>query len=147
MIELGRLDHGFMICKLAGARLNRDYDIIISCSEDEEFLGGMVFYDFTGIACAVHIGAFSPHWLDRNILWVCFHHVFNNLGCSSLFAQIRSRNHKVLEMARKIGFKVETVIPEVFPDGDMIICRMRPPDCKWLKIKPRDLRIRGAQNG
>jgi len=42
----------------------------------------------------------------------------------------------------KVGFKVVTVVPKVYPDCDMLVVCMERDECRFLKIKPRTLTAR-----
>jgi len=143
MIEFGRTDHGARIAEAAGFICGPS-DIVISRTDDYgKLLGGVVFYDYTGRSISMHVAGFDPHWISRDMLFVTFDYPFVQLKCASIFCQLRSSNLKVLEFVKKIGFKREVVIPEVFPDGDMIVGRLRAEECRWLNIKPRHITCGG----
>ena len=148
MIELGRIDHGTRIADAAGCLLNENYDVIISRTDDYgKLLGGMIYYGHTGQSISVHIAGFDPHWISKDLLWIAFNYPFVQLKCANIFCQLRSRNFKALDFIRKIGFKQEVVIPEVFSDDeDMIVGRLRKDECRWLNIKPRYI-TSGGNNG
>jgi len=143
VIEIGRKDHGHVLAKAAGCLLNESCDVILSRTENDRLLGGVIFYNYTGRSVAIHIAGFNSHWMSRDIIWVTFHYVFRQLKCESLFSEIRSGNITVIELAKKMGFKEEAIIPEVFPNDDLVVLRMREADCKWLRIKPRELTFKG----
>ena len=147
MIELGRLDHGARIAEAAGCLLDVNHDVVISRTDDwGKLLGGMIFYGHTGKSISVHIAGFSPTWITRDLLWISFDYPFIQLKCANLFCQLRSRNFKALDFIKKIGFKQEVIIPEVYPDEDMIVGRLRKDECRWLNIKPRYI-TSGGNNG
>ena len=146
MIEFGRADHGKRIAEAAGFICGPS-DIVISRTDEwGKLLGGVVYYDYTGKSISMHVAGFTPRWINPEMLWVTFDYPFVQLKCASIFCQIRSSNLKVLEFVKKIGFKREVVIPEVFPDGDMIVGRLRAEECRWLNIKPRHI-TSGGKNG
>lgn len=143
MIELGRMDHGYIIAAAAGTLLNPVYDIVISRSKGAELLGGVIFCNFTGKSIGLHMAGFTPRWMCKDLIWLTFHYAFVQLGCDSLFVQIRSGNIKTIELSKKIGFTLEATIPEVFPEDDLVVYRLRVKDCKWLNVKPKNLTFRG----
>lgn len=145
MIELGNQVHGYAIAKAAGCLLNPAYDIVISRSSGGKLLGGVIFTDYTERTIRVHTAGFAPAWMNRDILWVTFDYVFKQLKCASVFSEIRSSNSKALDFNRKLGFKEVAIIPEVYPDGDLVVTRLRSEDCKWLNIIPRT--VRAGQHG
>ena len=72
------------------------------------------------------------------MLWITFDYPFNQLGVKKLIGQVPSSNLKALEFDKKLGFKEEARISDVFPDGDLIVLSMRREDCRWLKIRGFD---------
>lgn len=143
MIELQNEQHGFAIAVAAASLFNPLYDVVISNEKDGRLLGGVFYYDFTGKVISMHVAGFDPRWLCKNLLWVVFHYAFVQLECSSIFCQIRSTNSKALKLAEDIGFNRELIIPEVFPDADSVIHRMRKKDCRWLSLAPRGITFKG----
>lgn len=137
MIALNNEQHGFAIAKAARSLFNPLYDVVVSrVDRDNKLLGGAIYYDFTQKSISMHIAGFAPGWISKSLLWVTFHYSFRQLGCSSVFCQIRSSNQKVIDLAKKVGFNQEVVISDVFPDGDLIIFRMRAESCRWLDVVP-----------
>lgn len=132
--------HGDKIAEVAGFLFNSSHDVVIAnCNSVGELLGGVVYYDYTGRSISMHVAGFSPHWISRDMLWTTFNYPFNQLRCASIFCQLRSSNLKVLEFVRKVGFKREAIIEDVFPDGDLVIGRLRFEECRWINIKPHYL--------
>ena len=79
------------------------------------------------------------------MLWCIFDYAFNQLGCKKVFGQVPEHNAKALEIDLKLGFKIVARIDDVFPEGACLVLAMSPEDCRWLKIKPRNLRsLQGA---
>ena len=146
MIEFGRSDHGERIAEAAGFICNPS-DIVISRTNDYgKLLGGVVFYDFTKRSISMHVAGFSPTWISRTMLWVTFDYPYRQLGCESIFCQVKSTNERTLKFIKKIGFRHEVTIEGVFEDADLVVNRMRGSTCRWLGIRPRGI-TRGGKSG
>jgi len=132
-------EHGYAIAEAAGVIFNPEADIVISRLSNEELVGGVLYNGYTRASINMHVAAFSPRWGSRDMLWVCFDYPFNQLGCKKVFGQVPSKNEHALEFNLKLGFKIETLIPDVFPEDDLLVVSMVREDCRWLNIKPRTL--------
>jgi RimJ/RimL family protein N-acetyltransferase len=147
MIEFGRADHGKRIAKAAGFIYGAS-DIVISRTERGELLGGVVLYDFTGRAVSMHVAGLAPNWIVKDLLWVVFHYPFVQLGCASIFCQIKSSNEKAIRFVDRIGFEPEVIIKDVFPGNvDLVVRRMYANTCRWLKILPSGITSGGCNYG
>lgn len=141
MIVSNNSDHGYRIGKSSGVVFNPEADTVIArVDPDGTLRGGNIYNGYTGVAINVHMAGFDPHWCNIDMLWVGFHYPFVQLGVRKLFAQVPAANSKALDIDKKLGFKEEARIKDVFPDGDLIVLAMKPEDCRWLKLKPRSLK-------
>lgn len=148
MIEFQNDAHGFAIAQAAGTLLNPIFDVVISRTEDGVLYGGVVFTNYTHEAIGLHLAGFTRHWMSKDLIWVVMHYAFVQLKCSSIFVQLRSRNHNALAFSRKFGFKYVATIPEMFPDKeDCLVYRLQRDDASyWLSIKPKSI-VTGSGNG
>lgn len=140
MIVFNDLDHAFRIATAAGVQFNSAVDTCIAHVDERGLRGGNIYNGFTGASMNVHMAGFDPHWASIDMLWVGFHYPFIQCGCKKLFAQVPSWNSRALEIDKKLGFKEEARIKDVFPEGDLVVLAMKREDCKWLKLKPRSLK-------
>ena len=99
----------------------------------------MIYNCYTGASINIHIAGFDPRWGDRDLVWVGFDYPFNQLGCKKVIGQVPSYNDLALEFDLKLGFKIEAVIKDVFPNGDLFVVSMLKEDCRFLKLKPRTI--------
>ncbi|HLL28959.1 MAG TPA: GNAT family protein [Xanthobacteraceae bacterium] len=136
MISFNNAEHAAQIAAAARVPIG-PADVSISYSVDGVLRGGVIYHNFTGASIEMHQAAFSKHWITRDMLWVCFHYPFAKLGVKKVFGLTPSSNPKVIELNKKLGFTIETVVGEVFPDGDLVVMSMKRDDCRWLKIEPR----------
>lgn len=139
MIEFNNEAHAKQIAQSAQVLLNDTYDVCISRSSKGELLGGSLFTNFTGRSICIHVGSFANHWINKDLLWVTFHYPFIQLGCDKLIGLVPSYNERALEFDRKLGFKEETIIRDVYPEGDMIVLSMYKDDCRWINLTPSSI--------
>lgn len=140
MIRFNDPHDAYAIAKASGTQFNSEVDQCIARVEDGRLIGGCLYQNYTGVSIGIHMAGFDPLWINRDMLWVCFHYPFIQLGCNKMFGQVPESNSKALEIDLKLGFKEEARIKDVFPDGDMIVLAMKREDCRWLRLKPRGIK-------
>ena len=140
MIRFNDLSDGYSIAAAAGTSFNPVVDTCIGRVENDILLGGVLYQNYTGTSIGIHVAGFSDNWVNRDMLWVCFHDPFVQLGCKKMFGQVPATNSKALEFDLNLGFKEVARIEDVFPDGDLIVLAMNRDDCRWLRLKPRGLK-------
>lgn len=133
MIIHGTAEHGFAIAKAIGVMFNPVCDVSIVRVEDGQLLGGALYQGYTGASIRIHVVGFHPRWIDRDALWMAFHYPFDQLGCTKVIGFVPSINLKALDFNRKLGFKEEARISDVFRGADLVIMSMRREDCRWLE--------------
>jgi len=141
MIVFNNKDHGRFIAKSAGCNFNPECDVVISRWADGVLLGGVIYQNFTHESIAMHVAGFRKDWVTRDLIWVCFHYPFVQLGVKRIFGQVPETNTKALEFDLRFGFKILTKIDGVFSDGGVIVLVLEREDCRWLKMKPRALKV------
>lgn len=142
VIVFNNKSHGRSIAKMAGCSFNPECDITISrVGDDGELLGGVIYQNFTHESIAMHVAGFRKDWVTRDLIWVCFHYPFVQLGVNRIFGQVPETNTKALEFDLWFGFKILTKIDGVFPDGGVIVLVLEKDDCRWLKYKPKTIKF------
>lgn len=99
---------------------------------DGLLVAGVVLETFTGRSANIHVAGIGKHWLSRNLLYSIFHFCFNVLKLKRLTGLVAASNTAALAFDRHIGFRYESTMPDGAPDGDLVILRMRPEDCRYL---------------
>lgn len=142
MIVFNNKEHGARIAK-AIPRVYNPADNVISRVEgptpDGKLLGGVIYDGHTGPLIFMHQAGFTKRWISRELLWVCFDYPFNQLGCTKVAGTIPSTDQALLDINLKMGFVVETSLEGGYPGGDMLVMTMTRDQCRWLKLKPREL--------
>lgn len=145
MIVFNIAEHGKAIAKVSGYKhYTQDCPVISRVNDRYELLGGVIFPEFTGSSIEMHVAGFTPKWGSPDMLWVCFHYPFEQLGCKRILAFVPGDNLKALAFDHKLGFVTEAIIPDVYPKADLHVLSMTREQCRWLKIRPRILKDNGC---
>ena len=139
MIAFDDPEHGRAIAAAATCTFDPVNHNCISRATDK-LLGGVIYQDYNKHSISAHIAGFEPNWLCPDLLWVMFHYPFVQLNCKKIVGFVPSYNQRALAFDYKLGFKYVTTVPEVFPNGDLIVISMERDSCRWLSIRPRHLR-------
>ena len=140
VIVFNEPSHGHTIARAAGCNFNPDCDVSISRVRGGELLGGVIYQNFTHESIAMHVAGFSKQWLTRDLIWVCFHYPFEQLGVKRIFGQVPETNTTALHFDYWFGFKYLTKVDGVFPDGGVIVLVLEKEDCRWLKHRPKAIK-------
>ena len=104
----------------------------IGLEVDGRLTAGVVLESFTGRGANIHVAGVGKYWLNRNWLYSTFHYCFNVLHLKRLTGLVPASNQAALAFDQHIGFQYETTVVDGAADGDLIILRMRPEDCRYL---------------
>lgn len=83
--------------------------------------GGAVFSCYDGHNINVNIAADSPLLCTRGNLKAGFRYAFIQLDCKRMTAIIKQENKRCRRLAEGLGFKLEGVIRNGTPDGDLFM--------------------------
>lgn len=123
-------------------------DVGFAVTKNGMLRGGILFNRFARSSIACHMVGFTKTWITPDLLYVGFHYPFGQLMVDRIFGFVNSSNIQSMSLAKKLGFRVETVIGKVYPDGDQVVLVMEKSECRWLKMKPRRARHHGiVQSG
>lgn len=94
----------------------------------------VVFYShFNGADVQMHITSRDPRWCSRGTLRGFFHYPFEQLRVRRVTAIIRKKNRRARRMNERLGFTLEGVHPQCYPDGATAVSYGMTRDrCKWL---------------
>lgn len=140
VIRFNYEEDGHRILRLSGgAVFNPRGETVMARIRDGKLLGGIVYSNYTKRSIEMHTAGFVPRWVNRNILWAAFDYPFNQLGCEKVFGRVQASNEQAMRFDLSLGFTVETVVKDVYPDGDLNVMSMYKADCRHLNIRPRGL--------
>ena len=102
----------------------------VGLTKDGEIVAGVWYEDYNSQSVVTHIAITGR--LTRRFLNVIFDYPFVQLGVEKIIAPVLSNNFDSQSLVIKMGFKEETRLKNVHPDGDMIFFVMNKTDCKYL---------------
>lgn len=148
MIHVGNREHGRRVMRSIQSDFAEVTMEVISRSEGGELYGGVIYENYTGKggSVLVHIAGFKPNWINRDMLYIMFDYPFRQLDCKQAFAQVAAKNTVARAFCKSVGWEEHVVLGGVFPDDDMILLRMKREDCRFLNIKPRNIKPKKVSN-
>lgn len=121
----------------------KDYHTTIARYDRRDMLmGGVMYTDFNHASIQLHIAAFQPNWVNREMLWVCFNYPFCKLGVNKLIGLVPENNKAAIVFDLHLGFVVEHTVRDVFPGGEgMVVLGMYAEQCRFLKMRRPQLTL------
>ena len=98
---------------------------------DGAIIGAVAYDDWTGLACTVHMAGVHPGWAGAELMYYGCYYPFVECGCETLLTEVT--DPIVLELDKRIGFKVDFVRDNVRPEGPVYYLSLAKADCRWLK--------------
>ena len=98
---------------------------------DGDIIGAVAYDDWTGLACTVHMAGDHPGWAGSELMYYGLYYPFIECGCETLLAE--TTDPIVLELDKRIGFKVDFVRDNVRPEGPVYYMSLAKADCRWLR--------------
>jgi len=98
---------------------------------DGVIVGAVAYDDWTGLACTVHMAGDHPGWAGAELMWYGCYYPFVQCGCETLLAE--TTDPVVLELDKRVGFKVDFVRDNVRPEGLVYYLSLAKADCRWLR--------------
>lgn len=102
----------------------------IGLIKDNELIAGVWYEDFNEKSVTCHIAIKGQ--INKQFLAIIFDYPFIQLGVSKIIGPVRSNNTKAVKFDKKLGFKEEARLLDVFPDSDLIFFTMAKSDCRFL---------------
>ena len=138
-IVFGDPQIGRLLAARAGAEFG-DHTTSIARVKNDFVMGGAVYQGFTGESCLMHLAAFHPQWMTRDLAWVGHHYPFVQLGVKRIFGQVPEDNEKARRLNEHGGFKTIARIPGVYKGGvACLVMVLEKEDSRFLKWAPRAL--------
>jgi RimJ/RimL family protein N-acetyltransferase len=139
-IALNEPTYGPVIAGLAGTDYHPTISVNFARVVDEEFLGGVLFSNYTGESINIHSGSVTPLWINRDMLFVTFDYPFRQLEVKRIFGHVPEDNLRAISFNENLGFRKVVRIEGVFPNNvACLVMRMDLEECRFLNIKPRFL--------
>lgn len=130
-----------MTCHSHGAfhaQCGRGFAMVEMDEEHEDrgnIIAGVWFEGFNGANMNIHVAAVpNKRWCNRTYLSLCFHYAFVQCKAKRLTGFVAASNHAARRFDEHLGFRMEAVLKDGAPDGDMLVYVMRKEDCRWLQL-------------
>lgn len=104
----------------------------LGLEENGQLIAGVVFDYYNGASICMHIAAVGKRWMVREYLWYSFHYPFNELKVKRITGLVGAKNMEARRFDEHLGFKLETVLKDAHPDGDLLVYRMFKEDCRFI---------------
>ena len=107
----------------------------IGVVNDDKLLGASVFHNWfpeTGVI-EITSSAVTPKWMTREMLHAIFSYPFDHLKCQMVVLRVSENNHRMLNIAKRLGFETYT-IPRLRGKTEAeVICTLT--DDRWRSSK------------
>lgn len=97
-----------------------------------EIVAGVVYDHYTG-RCVTATIAVEHKQLPRQLIRAMFAYPFIQIMVEKVIVYANSANEASVNLAQRLGFVTESVVRNVYEDGDMLILSLYKQDCGWLK--------------
>jgi hypothetical protein len=100
---------------------------------DDEHTCGVFYENFTGSSITATIAVAPGAVIPKEFLRAIFTYPFEQLGCRKILALVAEDNHKSRGMLEKMGFIIEAVVMDYYPDTNLIIYALSKHLCRFLE--------------
>lgn len=108
-------------------------------------VAGVAYCEWNGVNVVCHIASDgSKRWLNREYLWTIFDYPFNQLVARRITVCVGEGNAGSRRFVEHLGFVLEARLEKAHPTGDVLVYRLRKPECHWLTLRKRQDEIRLA---
>jgi RimJ/RimL family protein N-acetyltransferase len=100
---------------------------------DGEVVAGVVFNNYNGVNCTVHIAIVRRGRFLIELFRAVCDYAFRHCGLKRMTGMVPASKPQVLAFDLHLGFEEEFVMREAaFDGGDLPVLVMRPAGCRWL---------------
>ena len=103
-----------------------------------KIIGAVGWYNYDPPDISIQIYTESPRWATKKTLFWMFHYPFEELGCTRITGVMDSNNKHGLNVALRLGWRVEGFKRKGAADGtDRTYIGMLKDECRWLNYERR----------
>jgi RimJ/RimL family protein N-acetyltransferase len=106
--------------------------VAVGIGDGEQIVGAVVWNDYSGPniegSC---VG--DPKAFTRSIIRECFAYPFVQLNCRRVTIHVAAKNTKVHDLAKRLGFEPEGVMPHYYQDDDALLFGLLREKCRWVR--------------
>ena len=97
-------------------------------------IAGVAYAEWNGVNVVCHIASDgSRQWLTRKYLWMIFDYPFRQLKVKRITVCVGEGNADSRRLVEHFGFELEAKLEKAHPTGDLLVYRMREPQCRYLR--------------
>lgn len=123
---------GPWVCERAGGTWIEGRGTAIGLmNRDGGLKAGVLYEDWNGANIVCHIRG-EEGWATKEYLRVIFDYPFRQLKVKRITVPVASVNDKAKAFVQRLGFTLEAVLTDAHPEGDLMIFKMTPAECRWL---------------
>lgn len=114
--------------------------IIVAEFEDDVPVAAAIYDQYNGKSIHSHVWIAEGRKPSRKFWFTTFDYVLRQCRVETAIAFVSSRNTKSKRLTEHLGYKLQTTIPNYYPDGSDVLVYMGTPESavNWLKFKPKD---------
>jgi RimJ/RimL family protein N-acetyltransferase len=110
------------------------FELLASVSDDGRLMGAVLYTNYrSGSIEMTQAGV--PGWLTLGSLRTLFGYPFLQLGCRRVGGLVHRKNRLARDINERLGFRMEGVLKDAFPNGDGILYGMTRSECRWIRDK------------
>lgn len=140
LVELNNPAHALLIARTLRKHYMHGVDYCVSRSSGGRLLGGVLYTNYNRHSVALHLCGLVPNWMSRALVFWAFEYPFGMLKVHRLMAVMSSANRSYA-LAVRMGFTEDAWLPDVVPDGVLVVMSMKAGACRWLGERPRNRAI------
>lgn len=123
---------GMWVTERMHSKWQPETSIAIGQEKDGIITAGVIFDRYNGASISSTLAADEP--LSREFVRAMLRYPFAVANAKCVINTVSSANTKSIRLTEHFGFKRVAVVPDAYPDGDMIIYSLTPDNCsKFLR--------------
>ena len=107
----------------------------IGIIKNQKLIAGVAYHNLRDGQIEASIAVTDKNWANKTILYALFAYPFKQCNCHRILVTVRDNNNKSIKLAKRLGFKHEGKLRQMFPPHDAVLLGMLRSECKWLNIK------------
>ena len=107
----------------------------IGIIKNQKLIAAVVYSNLRDGQIEATIVVEDKNWANKAILYALFAYPFKQCNCYRILVTVRDNNNKSIKLAKRLGFKHEGKLRQMFPPHDAVLLGMLRSECKWLNIK------------
>lgn len=121
------------VCEQTGSDDFHNYTSI-GLERNGQIIAGCIYDNYSVTNVFMHYAA-KPgvRWCTPDFLAMTFGYAFDALKVKRVSGFVPASNKAAVKLELHLGCKVEAVMKDAHPTGDVLIMRMRRDECRWLR--------------